>query len=240
MNFQHLIQPTEMPPPEYIDGKKILYPESDGRPIAETQKHIRTITRMLESLDAYFAPEADVNVFANIMFYYEEENPKKCVSPDVFVVKGIDKTPRRIFKLWAENVPVVVFEISSRGTWSDDLTRKFKLYEQFGVKEYYIYDPEYASLPEPLIAFRLNEKSEFVKQNVENNWIHSDALSLEIVDNGETLRFFNPVTQLYLSTLAEAEFEKSILEQQNETITNENERLKAEIARLQSLMNAEK
>lgn len=48
------------------------------------------------------------------MFYYEEGDTSSVTSPDVFVVKGIDKHDRRTYKLWEEGVaPCVVFEITS-------------------------------------------------------------------------------------------------------------------------------
>ncbi len=44
------------------------------------------------------APE--VYVGGNLPIYYEEGDPAKSVAPDVFVVFGIAKRQRRIYKLW--------------------------------------------------------------------------------------------------------------------------------------------
>ncbi len=115
--------------------------------------------------------------------------------------------------------PQVVFEISSRGTWGEDLNKKWLLFQQFGVKEYYIFDPEYDYLPEPLIAYRL-KRGELVKVNVKNSRIFSEEIGLEIVDTGEGLRLFDPATKQFMRTLAESE--------------NEITRLREELAQLKS------
>ena len=45
---------------------------------------------------------------------------------------------------WVEDgvAPQVVFEVLSPGNRAAELARKFKFYDQYGVEEYYIYDPE--------------------------------------------------------------------------------------------------
>ncbi|HEX8736989.1 MAG TPA: Uma2 family endonuclease, partial [Pyrinomonadaceae bacterium] len=150
----------------------------------------------------------------------EEGNPRKVFAPDVMVVKGVGKHPRRTFKLWEEKQsPQVVFEISSRKTWGEDLNKKWFLYQQFGVKEYYIFDPEYDYLPEPLIAYRL-KRGELKQVPIKNRRIFSPELNLEVVDTGEALRLFNPETKEFLRTLGDAEAEI--------------ERLREEIKRLQN------
>ena len=134
------------------------------------------------------------------MFYYVEGNPKKVVSPDVMVVRGVGKEKRRVYKLWEEErVPEVVIEISSRKTWGDDLQKKWRLYEQLGVAEYYIFDPEYDYLAEPFMAYRLSE-GELTQVELTDGRIHSPALGLDFVDTGATLRLFNPTAQTFLLT----------------------------------------
>ncbi|MGI8670624.1 MAG: Uma2 family endonuclease, partial [Aridibacter sp.] len=107
------------------------------------------------------------------------------------------------YKLWEEErVPQVVFEISSTSNWRDDLSKKYSLYEKLGVKEYYIFDPEYKALDEPLLAYHLTE-GEFVKADVEDKRIFSPTLHLEIVDTGKDLRLFNPNAKEFLMTMEE-------------------------------------
>jgi Uma2 family endonuclease len=186
---------------------EICYPEQDGKPMAETDIHREQMYYLIETLKVHFQPRTDVYVSGNIMFYYEEGNPRKVFSPDVMVCFGISNEIRRTFKLWEEKqFPQVVFEISSRGTWGEDLNKKWFLYQQFGVKEYYIFDPEYDYLPEPLIAYRA-KRGEFKQVAVKNNRIFSEQLGLDVIDTGEGLRFFNPESKEFLRTLTEAEAE---------------------------------
>ncbi len=134
------------------------------------------------------------------------------------VVKGVGKYPRRSFKLWEEKqFPQVIFEISSRGTWGEDLNKKWFLYQQFGVKEYYIFDPEYDYLPEPLVAYR-NKRGELKQTAVKNNRIYSKELNLEIVDTGADWRFFNPQIKEYLRIYTESEIEIACLREELKTL----------------------
>ena len=197
---------------------EIFYPESDGKPIVETDFHVGTILHLYAALKAFFSRQNDVVVIADMMFYFEESNPRKVIAPDVMVVRGVDNYSRRTFKLWEEKVPDVVFEISSRGTWKEDLQKKYLLYQSLGVKEYYVFDPEYDYLKDqPLIAYHLTGTS-FEEMKVKRGRIFSPALGLEIVDTGTTLRLFNPETKRFLPTMEE--------------LASEVNELKAELAKL--------
>ena len=121
------------------------------------------------------------------------------------IVRGVGKHPRRTFNLWEEKIPEIVFEISSRGTWKADFQKKFLIYQQIGVQEYYIFDPEYDQLKtEPLVAYHL-KNGVFEEVKVKRGRVFSPALNLEIVDTGETLRLFNPETKKFLPTMQELE-----------------------------------
>lgn len=178
----------------------IDYPESDGEPMAETDVHYRLMTDLRFEREQFFRSEPDVYVSGNILLYYVEGNPKKCVTPDVFVARGVRKGGRRVYKLWEEGrAPEVVFEVSSRQTWREDLNTKWRLYEDLGVKEYFIFDPEYDYLVEPLIAWRL-ESGRYEAVEVVDGAVKSETLNLELVNTGETLRLRNLATGQFLRT----------------------------------------
>jgi Uma2 family endonuclease len=182
---------------------EIYYPESDGKPMAETDVHRSLIMALIEALEIHFQADPDVYVSGNILLYYEKDKPNKSVSPDVLFVRGVPKGQRRVYKLWEEGrMPEAIFEISSRSTWGDDWHIKFQLYARLGVKEYFLFDPEYDYLPEPLIAFRLKD-GEYKKLQVRKNRVHSEVMGLDLVDTGETLRLYHPPTARFLPTLAE-------------------------------------
>ncbi len=168
--------------------------------MAETDVHYRLMTDLRFELEQFFRGESDVYVSGNILFYYVEGNPKKRVAPDVFVARGVRKGDRRVYKLWEEGrAPEVVFEVSSRQTWREDLNTKWRLYEDLGVKEYFIFDPEYDYLVEPLIAWRL-ESGRYEAVEVVDGAVKSETLNLELVNTGETLRLRNPTTGQFLRT----------------------------------------
>lgn len=181
----------------------IEYPETDGEPMAETDLHRRLMMDLIETLEWFFQSKPDVYVSGNLLLYYVEGNPGKRVAPDVFVVRGVSKEPRRIYKLWEEGqVPAVVIELSSRKTWREDLYTKLHLYAQLGVAEYFIFDPEYDYLPEPLVGWRL-KSGEYAPLEVPEGRVRSNALGLELVDTGQTLRLCDPRTGQFLLTPAE-------------------------------------
>lgn len=94
-----------------------LYPESDGKPMAETDIHRRLLTTLVFTLETHFQNEPDVYASGNLLVYYVEGNPAKCFAPDVFVVRGVPKGERRIYKLWEEGVaPQIIIELTSRKT----------------------------------------------------------------------------------------------------------------------------
>ncbi|MBI3359491.1 MAG: Uma2 family endonuclease, partial [Chloroflexi bacterium] len=66
----------------------IIYPESDGKPMAETGIHVLLIAYLIGMLRAFFRHRPDVYVSGNMFMYYEEGNPRKVVAPDVYVVFG--------------------------------------------------------------------------------------------------------------------------------------------------------
>ncbi len=183
---------------------EIYYPESDGKPMAETDTHVKLMANLRETLDEYYQHDPNVYVSANILLYYVQGNPKKRVSPDVFVAHGVPKGDRRVYKLWEEGKPPsIVIELGSKGTWQEDQYEKWRLYESLGVREYYLFDPEYNYLVEPLIAWHLMDDGEYKLIKVKKGRIKSHVLGLELVDTGKTLRLYHPTTKQFLPTRAE-------------------------------------
>lgn len=238
MTNQNIISKPPFVPNENGD-KEIYYPTSDGKPMGETGIHIRLLMELVQTLSTFFDNDKDAYAIGNILMYYEEGNPQRYVVPDVLVVFGIGKEERRLYKTWEEKKsPDVIFEISSRGTWRKDLQEKYHLYQKLGVKEYYIYDPEYDYLPEPLMGFHLiNDK--FEKAEIEDGRIYSPALNLLIVDTHKTLRLLDfesgdylPTSQELSNKTAELAKETEELATKTEELESENKRLKAELGKL--------
>ncbi len=98
----------------------------------------------------------DVYTWGNMFFYYEEGNPHAKFAPDFFVVHGVPKHKRRIYKLWEEGkAPSMILEITSRSTRHEDLGSKKDLYQRLGVQEYFLFDPLREYLKPPLQGHQL-------------------------------------------------------------------------------------
>ena len=198
--------------------EEVYYPDTDETIMPEGIQHFLLSVHLASILLAFFASRRDAKVFGNVMLYYEEGNPRKVVSPDLMVCFGLEEFPNRVYKLWEEKVvPSVVIEFASDTTWLNDVSTKLALYQKLGVSEYYIYDVEYDNLPESLLAYRLID-DELTQIEVEGKRVLSESLGLELVDTGETLRFFNPQTNEFLMTMEEltAELAKLRAEIQND------------------------
>lgn len=218
------------------NGVQLVYPESDGKPMAETDLHCQVIIDLREALKSFFAHQPDVYVSGNLFIYYEEDNPRKNVAPDVFVVRGVGKRHgeqmRRVYKLWEEGAaPCAVIEVTSSGTKNEDLQRKKALYAQLGVKEYFIFDPEYRYLKPPLRAYRLSG-NQYVELAITTRRVYSEELGLELVNTGETLRLYDPAKGKFLPTPEESLVAQHEAELRAARAETELEKLRAELAHL--------
>jgi len=112
---------------------EVYYPETGGKPVAEIDIHTALLFELRAIPKEFFASTPDIYAAGNMLFYYVAGDPKKRVAQDIFVVRGVPNHLRRTYKVWEEGkAPDIVFEISSRGTWGDDLQRKWKLYARLG------------------------------------------------------------------------------------------------------------
>ena len=148
--------------------RPVEYPEGDGKPMAETDPHVLQISLTFLTMRFWFRAEPEAYVGANMFLYYEEGKPKRRVAPDIFVVRGVTKEPRRSFKLWEEkHSPQVVIEMTSRKTKEEDLGKKRAVYSSIGVEEYYLFDPLRHYLNPPLRSYRLVGEGESMLLPVE-------------------------------------------------------------------------
>ena len=122
----------------------IVYPESDGQPMAENTKQFDWIVTIKCGLETLFANDPLVFVAGDLLWYPVEGNPKIRTAPDAMVVFGRPKGYRGSYIQFLEDniSPHVVFEVLSPGNRPAEMLDKLKFYDQYGVEEYYIYDPD--------------------------------------------------------------------------------------------------
>ena len=189
---------------------EIFYPTRDGRPMGETPIHRDNLIRLIDVLKRWFADDPNVYVSGNMMMYYVEGDPRKHLSPDVFVTFGVPKDePRDAYFTWLETdrVPDLVIELTSKSTRKEDQVKKFALYQDvLKVREYFLFDPRREYLKPRLKGYRL-EEALYQPITELNGRLPSDVLNLHLEPDGQELQFYNPATGKWLPTDAEAERE---------------------------------
>ncbi len=207
----------------------VIYPESDGRPMTESDATRDYLLYSVEALRLYFKSRGSVYVSGNLFIYYEEGNPKAVISPDVFVVFGVSHRKRRSYKSWQEGnkLPSFILEITSKTTKKQDQESKPQLYASLGVQEYFQYDPTADYLQPQLQGARLvNGVYEPLTVRYTPDkiaFIHSDVLGLDlqlreafkgigVVPVPKSLRFYDPQTERILPS------QEEILEERDEAL----------------------
>lgn len=174
--------------------------------MAETDLHRQLMTVVIETLQDYLADDPQVYVTGNLLLYYEEGNPRKHVSPDVFVVRGVPKLPpRNYYLLWKERKPPqFVIEITSKTTRREDQTKKLALYRDLlKVREYFQFDPTEDYLKPPFQGHRLVAGDYEPIRPIQGR-LPSQILGLHLERDGADLRFYDPVNARRLLTRQEA------------------------------------
>ena len=184
--------------------RKITYPTSDGKPMAETDIHRDLMTALIETLKAFYAAEPMVYVSGNLLLCYEEGNRRRHVSPEVFVVRGVQKRQRENYLLWEEGCsPRFVIELTSSSTRSEDTDTKMALYrDAIGVREYFLFDPMGDYLTPSMQGWRLRS-GVYHPIRADAGRLPSLATGLHLERDGNELRLWNPQTGAWLPTPSE-------------------------------------
>jgi Uma2 family endonuclease len=188
-----------------------IYPESDGNPMTESDPTRDYLIYSVEALGIYFQDRFDVYVSGNLFIYYEQGVPDVVVSPDVFVIFGVEKKKRQTYKAWEEGnkLPSFVLEITSKTTRSNDEQDKPQKYQRMGVLEYFQYDPTGDYLQPPLKGSRLVEnRYEPIPAVIladGSTSLYSESLGLDLRLASGELSFYDPQTNTKLLTHAETE-----------------------------------
>jgi Uma2 family endonuclease len=203
----------------------IIYPDSDGQPMAENTKQLRWIVTLLGNIAAQFRLRADVFVAADLLWYPVEGYAEIRTAPDVLVVFGRPKGDRSSYKQWEEEgIPVTVaFEILSPGNTVMEMSDKFAFYEDYGVEEYYLYDPD---------SFRLHvylRRGEILGRQRRVKGFISPRLGIRFEPGQGDMEVYGPNGQRFL-TFEELEAARTQAQEQVEQVQKRARRL-AELSR---------
>jgi Uma2 family endonuclease len=228
----------------------VIYPDSDGQPMTESDATRHYLLYCVETLRLYFRSRQNIYVSGNLFIYYEEGNNNVSISPDVFVIFGVSNRDRRSYKTWEEGgkLPSFILEVTSRTTKRRDEVEKPALYASLGVAEYFQYDPTGDYLKPQLKASRLVDGTyqslllQWAKDGT--SYIHSTVLGLDlqlqssepsmlaVVPLPQELRFYDPQTGLKLLSREELEQAKERVEQERDAAMQERDAAVQEALRL--------
>jgi Uma2 family endonuclease len=170
------------------DRQEVVYPESDGMPMADNTLQFRWIVTIQGGLDLLFRDDPGVFVAGDLLWYPVEGEPTIRAAPDAMVIFGRPKGDRGAYLQWREDgiAPQVVFEILSPGNTVMEMTRKLGFYDRYGVEEYYLYDPNQNEL-----SVWVREKGGLREVETVDEWV-SPLLGIRFDQTEETLKIYRP------------------------------------------------
>ena len=215
------------------------YPSSDGEPMAETGTHVESIILLHQAVQDFHAARSDVLV-ASDQFLYLEEGAGRRRAPDVMIVPGVGSAPVDRYCPWEHDdvIPAAVFEFSSAGTVDADLTDKFDDYEELGVAEYFLFDPQGVHLVPAFQGYRLRAGT-YRRMRMTGGMLES-RLGFKMKPEGIMLRLFDAATGLPIPTRAEraayAERKATDAERKAAEEHQRADTLQAQVVKLQALL----
>lgn len=216
------------------DSEAIVYPDSDGQPMADNTEHFELIVWIEKNLEILFSDDANVFIAGDLLWYPVKGENTLRQAPDVLVVFGRPKGYRGSYQQWEEaNIPPqVVFEIWSPGNRPSQMMRKLEFYQRYGVEEYYLYHPQ----TQDLTGWQRTETGlDFIDEM--KGWVSPRlGVRFDVAESG--LQMYRPDGERFLTFLEldqqrrEAEQRAQTAEQRLQTIE---EQLEAERVRSQIL-----
>jgi len=210
----------------------IIYPENDGQPMSENTEHYCWIVIIKENLEILYAAMANVFVAGDLLWYPVKDDRDIAAAPDVMVIFDVAKGKRGSYLQWEEGniAPQVAFEIRSPSNKKKDIEEKFAFYQQYGVKEYYLYDPHEFVLDgwqrqgnrlEPIVMM--------------NDWV-SPLLGIRFVMTTNGLEIYRPDGRKFLTSV---ELEQEREQQQQRAEQQQQRAIQAETQLRQQQQRAE-
>ena len=129
--------------PRYVEPHvPVVFPEAADVP--ETQLHFELRTILYWLLTDHLGHATTVG--SDQFVYFDADNPKQCLAPDVYVRLTPRGAPIRSWKTWERGAPEIAVEIISDDDRASDVwSAKLQRYRQMGTAELVRFDPECVS-----------------------------------------------------------------------------------------------
>ena len=196
----------------------IIYPESDGQPMADNTLQFYWIVTIEGSLEVMFKNNPNVFVAGDLLWYPVKGNPRIRRAPDVLVAFGRPKGHRGSYRQWEEDniAPQVVFEILSPGNTEKEMRKKLAFYDRYQVEEYYVYGPH-----DGILQGWCRKGTDLVAITQMEGWV-SPRLGISFRMKGKDILLFHPNGKPFSSYLElDQEREAEIAARQAETMARQ-------------------
>ena len=227
---------TKFRVPDYSGVKPL--PDPPQQP--DMMKQYPTIHTFFSALSSWFRHRDDVLVGSG-GYLWKTPDDRHGPYPDGAFVEGLEG-PERLLRRNGYVIsevgkpPDLVMEVGSESTGRRDYTVKRETYAEYGVREYWRFDPsggEYHDAPlagDTLVDSRY-EPIEIVSEPDGRHWGYSEVLGLEFWwDDGE-LRFRDPASGEFLPTLNESVDARQAAERRARSAERRIAELEAELGR---------
>lgn len=221
-----LIDPPSEADAPHLYENGICYPEADGVPLPDGETQGFTFQALVTTLRVHYSDQPRTHVNGNTFIYYDQDNPRRSVSPDCYVAFDVDVDiidHHNNYRIWAMGKPPdFVVEIASFSTADNDLHPKRELYAYIEIGEYWRYDPTPDSrfYGEKLVGERLvNDQWERIPVEPDDEGRprgYSPALALDLVWEEDILRFYDPAAGEWVKTYEEEHIARIAAQEQAE------------------------
>ena len=229
--------------PDYSRIEQI--PDPPRRPEMNEYPHISAFT---SALDVWFNDEEGV-VIGSSGYLWRLSTDRYGPVPDAILARGV-RDPQRVILRNGYVIsevgkpPDLVLEVGSPSTGRNDYTTKRETYAEYGVREYWRFDPSGGKNHDaPLAADTLvdgkYEPMDIVTESETRHWGYSQVLELQVWWYDGILRLRDPVSGEFIPTHVEsweaaqsAEQRAQSAEQRAQSAEARNAELEAELRRL--------
>ena len=222
-------------------GKEEKFPDFPPRDDMQNILHLHNKGH-LGTIRMHFGTSDSIIVLGEIPLRWTPNQQEGHRIPDLTVAFNVDReraVRQKGYSISEQGKPPeFVLEIASENTGHEDYTNKRRDYADFGVPEYWRFDPSGGKYHDaPIAGDRLvngvYHEIEIVHTDDTHHWGHSEVLNLDICWEEGELRWWDPAEKRYLRTQDEMEEGRITAEARADTAEARIQELEEELRRSQ-------